>query len=275
MKSNDSAVATLGLQIEGKKSAATAGCSRKQKYAAIGVGIACGVSASVVLILYISMPYLFWVSSIPIEEYQKHPYGDLLFVRHAFAPGNGDPTGFLIQNCSTQRNLNGDGRVQAGVIGAKLGKLAGETIVFNPRVWTSQWCRCKDTADIIAAKLNSSTAATSSTQALAKSSDSLEGVPAGVYHFYVEEEWGLNSFYQNWGLGFTKSTTTQRLTSAILAKAKADTATRKSTNAKGKLHTILVTHSVVITALTGLRVDSGGVVAYDSTGNVNPIELSL
>ena len=41
----------------------------------------------------------------------------LIFIRHAYAPGNGDPGNFNLNDCSTQRNLNEDGRKQAKAIG--------------------------------------------------------------------------------------------------------------------------------------------------------------
>ena len=43
--------------------------------------------------------------------------GKLIFIRHAYAPGNGDPSNFNLNDCSTQRNLNDDGRRQAEYIG--------------------------------------------------------------------------------------------------------------------------------------------------------------
>ena len=43
--------------------------------------------------------------------------GKLIFIRHAYAPGNGDPINFNLNDCSTQRNLNDDGRKQAKHIG--------------------------------------------------------------------------------------------------------------------------------------------------------------
>jgi broad specificity phosphatase PhoE len=264
--------AASALQIEGRK------LTKKTslKYVAIRVGTAIiVVGGIIVLLLYLFLPYLFWPSGISVKEYEKHPYGDLLLVRHAYAPGNGDPRGFSINNCSTQRNLNSDGRAQARLIGTRLGNLAGEAVVFNPRIWTSQWCRCKDTAAIMAATLNESTNALSSMQKLVQSSNIFESVPANIDYFYVEEEWGLNSFYQNWGLGYTKDIMISRLKTAVVAKSKVDAINQKTSNSKAKLHTILVTHSVTVTALTGLRVASGGIVAYDSTGHMEPVELLL
>ena len=43
--------------------------------------------------------------------------GKLIFIRHAYAPGNGDPNNFNLNDCSTQRNLNSIGRKQAKDIG--------------------------------------------------------------------------------------------------------------------------------------------------------------
>ena len=43
--------------------------------------------------------------------------GNLIFIRHAYAPGGGDPNNFNINDCSTQRNLSDSGRVQSEKIG--------------------------------------------------------------------------------------------------------------------------------------------------------------
>src|SRR5690606_37233212 len=64
-------------------------------------------------------------------------------MRHALAPGLGDPSDFRIGDCSTQRNLSEDGRQQARAVGAAL--RAKE--ITTARVLSSQWCRCLDTAD--------------------------------------------------------------------------------------------------------------------------------
>ena len=70
--------------------------------------------------------------------------GKLIFIRHAYAPGNGDPNNFNLNDCSTQRNLNVDGRKQA----QKIGKFFRENNVKIYKVLSSEWCRCKETADI-------------------------------------------------------------------------------------------------------------------------------
>ncbi len=79
-----------------------------------------------------------------VLETLKQP-GIHAIMRHALAPGTGDPAAFQIGDCSTQRNLDERGREQARSLGRAL-KTAG--IVFD-RVLTSQWCRCRETADVL------------------------------------------------------------------------------------------------------------------------------
>ena len=71
--------------------------------------------------------------------------GHILMIRHALAPGNGDPPNFKIGDCSTQRNLNETGRTQARSIGDWL-RANG---VSSARVYSSQWCRCLETAKLM------------------------------------------------------------------------------------------------------------------------------
>lgn len=63
-------------------------------------------------------------------------------MRHAIAPGFSDPGNFDEQDCATQRNLSEEGRQQAREIGA----IFRENGVDNAEVWTSVWCRCRETA---------------------------------------------------------------------------------------------------------------------------------
>ena len=70
--------------------------------------------------------------------------GKLIFIRHAYAPGNGDPDNFNLNDCSTQRNLNKEGREQAKHIGEFFEKNNIEIY----KVLSSEWCRCKETAKI-------------------------------------------------------------------------------------------------------------------------------
>ena len=68
----------------------------------------------------------------------------LIFIRHAYAPGNGDPTNFNLDDCFTQRNLSAKGRKQAQLIGDFFTKNKIEI----DKVLSSEWCRCKETAKI-------------------------------------------------------------------------------------------------------------------------------
>ena len=66
-------------------------------------------------------------------------------MRHALAPGVGDPANLNVADCSTQRNLSGDGRRQAIEIGKRFRKSG----IANAEVYTSAWCRCRDTAELL------------------------------------------------------------------------------------------------------------------------------
>ena len=78
------------------------------------------------------------------EALKKSDY--VLLMRHALAPGIGDPAGYKLQDCKSQRNLDATGRAQAQKTGQWL-KAQG---VGNALVFTSAWCRCKDTAENLA-----------------------------------------------------------------------------------------------------------------------------
>ena len=68
--------------------------------------------------------------------------GKLIFIRHAYAPGGGDPINFDIDECNTQRNLSNSGRNQAN----KIGSLFRSNNIYIHKVYSSEWCRCKETA---------------------------------------------------------------------------------------------------------------------------------
>ena len=70
--------------------------------------------------------------------------GNLIFIRHAYAPGGGDPKNFDINDCKTQRNLSNSGRYQA----KKIGSYFKENNIPIGKVYSSEWCRCKETASI-------------------------------------------------------------------------------------------------------------------------------
>jgi len=86
------------------------------------------------------------VDSDPAEMIERMKAGGhILMIRHALAPGTGDPANFRIGDCSTQRNLDDRGREQAGVIG----KFLRSKGITSARVYSSQWCRCLETAELI------------------------------------------------------------------------------------------------------------------------------
>ena len=98
------------------------------------------------LLLAAAMVAAFFLSPLPtaagVRFARLSQPGIVAILRHAFAPGTGDPTSFKLDGCTTQRNLDARGREQARKIGAAI-RAAGATI---DRVVTSQWCRCRDTA---------------------------------------------------------------------------------------------------------------------------------
>ena len=139
---------------------------------------------------------------------------NIIFIRHALAPGFGDPDNFSINDCSTQRNLSIEGFEQAKRIGIFFKK---NNIQFSD-ILSSQWCRCKDTA---------------------------ENLNIGKW----EEFSGLNSFFEEHA---ERDKTLNLLYQKI------------NNLPKDKI-TLMVTHQVVIKAVTNIYTQSGGVVLYNST----------
>ncbi|MCH6258176.1 histidine phosphatase family protein [Puniceicoccaceae bacterium K14] len=96
--------------------------------------------ASIFLILFIT-------SADDKENLYKllHDGEHFAIMRHALAPGTGDPDNFQLDDCSSQRNLSQDGRNQAKQVGEKL-KANG---IESAQVYSSQWCRCLETAKLL------------------------------------------------------------------------------------------------------------------------------
>jgi phosphohistidine phosphatase SixA len=92
---------------------------------------------------------LLLISALPVGAQQTEERlpasGHVLMIRHALAPGSGDPDNFRIGDCDTQRNLNDQGRRQAAQIGEWL-RTSG---IQTARVYSSQWCRCLETAALL------------------------------------------------------------------------------------------------------------------------------
>ena len=80
-----------------------------------------------------------------IRQLQQAGQGGVLLVRHASTElGLGDPPGFVLSQCQTQRNLSEAGRAQARALGAWFARNA----LPVQAVLSSQWCRCQDTAQL-------------------------------------------------------------------------------------------------------------------------------
>lgn len=115
-----------------------------------------------------------------------------VLLRHAATtPGIGDPPGFTLDNCSTQRNLSDEGRAQAQRIGAWF-----STRQLMPRaVRTSAWCRCRDTAQLafgqalpwspLDSTFGNRALAPAATQALR---GALAALPAGGFEVWVTHQ---------------------------------------------------------------------------------------
>jgi broad specificity phosphatase PhoE len=159
---------------------------------------------------------------LPIAQLDPAQF-NVVFMRHALAPGFGDPDHFDVTDCATQRNLDDRGRAQARDIGQAFAQ-AG--VVFD-QIYSSQWCRCQDTARLL-------------------------GLGSHVPFA------GLNSFFQNHA--------PRDATLALLRQKLKQLPTDRIT--------LLVTHQVVINAMTGRSVPSGGAVAYDTrTGQAKPLTI--
>jgi len=153
---------------------------------------------------------------LTLEEYAKNPFGNVIFLRHAFAPGmdaNGMPAKFKINDCSTQRNLNVSGIEQATLIGEKLSQ---NGIKFK-NIYSSQFCRCLETAKLL----------------------NLGKVTPKVW---------LNSGMN--GLFELEETLTKLREFLALLKNEQDLI-------------LMISHSGVISAITDVKVKSGGAVAYN------------
>ena len=138
----------------------------------------------------------------------------IILIRHALAPGSGDPPGFKIKDCKTQRNLDERGINQA----KEIGKLFRDNQIPIDKVLSSQWCRCKDTA----------------------------------FHAFEEfkEFSALNSTFS------------ARFSQNESKQAKKLKRYVKKWDSKGK-NLILVTHYVIIRAMTGRAPNSGEIVITD------------
>ena len=72
--------------------------------------------------------------------------GHVALIRHASAPGPaGDPAGYKVDDCATQRNLSEQGRAEARALGERF---RTEQVKVG-KIVSSQWCRCRQTAELM------------------------------------------------------------------------------------------------------------------------------
>jgi len=94
-------------------------------------------------IFFLTLLFILLNISSTLADWQPAIEGNkVILIRHSIAPGSGDPSGFQIKDCNTQRNLNKEGIDQS----KRIGELFKKNKIKIDQVLSSQWCRCKDTA---------------------------------------------------------------------------------------------------------------------------------
>ena len=171
------------------------------------------IYAAFICSLYIIITPSQGIAAEPLKKALSNTSANVVFLRHALAPGFGDPAEFQINDCSTQRNLDQAGQRQARFIGKYL---RDHKIVFDT-ILSSQWCRCKQTARLL----------------------NIGG---------WQEFTGLNSFFQ----GHVDRTDTLKKLEEKLDNLPSDTLV------------LMITHQVVINAVTKISPASGGFVVYNT-----------
>ena len=96
------------------------------------------------IIIFITFPSTIKADSFKELKKELLEGNKLIFIRHAYAPGGGDPDNFDINDCNTQRNLSDRGKKQA----YKIKNFFIENKIKNNIVVSSEWCRCKETASL-------------------------------------------------------------------------------------------------------------------------------
>lgn len=135
--------------------------------------------------------------------------GGVLLIRHASTePGIGDPAGFRLGQCSTQRNLSAAGQAESRAIGAWFRQQGLQVSAVR----SSQWCRCQDTARLAFGRyedwppLNSTFAGQGDAPAQLRAlRERLLALPAGVLEVWVTHQVimsGLSGAYPAMGEGF-------------------------------------------------------------------------
>ncbi|WP_172150894.1 histidine phosphatase family protein [Pseudomonas tumuqii] len=94
-----------------------------------------------VLLAWLSLPGFAYASDSQAWDALREGRA-LLLLRHASAPGFGDPANFQLGDCTTQRNLSEQGREES----RRWGTLLRSQWIEQPRLFSSRWCRARDTA---------------------------------------------------------------------------------------------------------------------------------
>ena len=103
--------------------------------------------ASMIIFLISTFLNLLNAKELKLDDF-KNLHSKVFFMRHALAPGNGDPKNFKLDDCSTQRNLSSDGINQARKISNEFKKY---DVKFK-KVYSSYWFRCYETVKSMSLK---------------------------------------------------------------------------------------------------------------------------
>ena len=176
-------------------------------------------------IIFLTFLFSFFFTQSVNANWEPAKEGDkIILIRHSKAPGVGDPPGFKIKDCKTQRNLSKKGIEQS----KKIGELFKKNQIKIDQVLSSQWCRCKDTAKYAFKNYKEFSALNSTFQTpYDKNADK-----------QIKE---LRDYIEKW-------------------------------NGNGK-NLVLVTHYVIITAITDVTPRSGEIVIIDK--NLNTLSTIL
>ncbi len=105
------------------------------------------VILAALLVVPMSLPGQSSSAATPTQLWDAVKAGNaVVLIRHALAPGTGDPSNFDVNDCRTQRNLSDTGRAQA----REMGNLFRANGIAAARVLSSQWCRCMETSELMA-----------------------------------------------------------------------------------------------------------------------------
>ena len=94
----------------------------------------------IILIILFLFNHKSYANENIVEILKKN--NNIIFIRHSLAPGSGDPENINLKDCKTQRNLNSEGIKQS----KKIGNFFKKNNIKVEHVFSSEWCRCKDTA---------------------------------------------------------------------------------------------------------------------------------